>query len=185
MQYLRIITISIILITGLSTQSALAADYSDGMLAYSAGDYDGAYKIWTDLANDGNVRAQFNVAYMYEFGIVAKPNYDKAIEWYRKAALQGYARAQNFLGWMYEMGKGVSRNRAEALKWLEMAAEQGNEDAVADFKLVLRRYQRDLDKQYKQVMLETLEAELEDAANRYESNDKPSKVLLEASAHTG
>lgn len=185
MQYLRIFFITLAFTVGFGIQSAAAQEYSDGMLAYSSGDYDNAYQIWSQLANEGNVRAQFNVAYMYEFGIVSKPDYDKAIEWYRKAALQGYARAQNFLGWMYEMGKGVSRDRAEALKWLEMAADQGNEDAVADYKLVMKRYQRDQDKQFKATFMEFLQAELENAQNRYETNTQPAKVLLEASSHTG
>lgn len=182
----RKILLMFLVIIGFSINTALAADadYGDGMLAYSSGDYDKAFDIWQDLAAEGHVRAQFNVAYMFEFGIVSKPDYSEAIKWYRKAANQGYARAQNFLGWMYEMGKGVDRNRDEAMKWLKKAADQGNEDAIADYKLVLKRHNRDLEKEFKSDMLQTLIQEIEQSEGRYDSNAKPT-VLLEASNSTG
>lgn len=170
---------------GASSGPVLAIDYSDGMLAYSSGDYNAAFKIWNELASTGHMRAQFNVAYMYEFGIVSKPDYQEAIKWYKKAAVQGYARAQNFLGWMYEMGKGVDRNRTEAMKWLELAANQGNEDAVADYKLVLKRYLRDMDQQYQEKLFDTLVDELQGAHERYNTKPFPTNVLQEASNYTG
>ncbi len=184
MRFLTASFISLVLI-GFSVNPVAAADYSDGMLAYSSGDYDGAFKIWNELATSGHMRAQFNVAYMYEFGIVSKPDYHEAIKWYKKAASQGYARAQNFLGWMYEMGKGVDRDRVEAMKWLELAANQGNEDAVADFKLVLKRHLRDMDKQFQDKLYDVLVQELQQASDRYDANPFPVQVLQEASNYTG
>lgn len=184
MRFIRVSLFTFVLI-GFGVNPLVAAEYSDGMLAYSSGDYNGAFAIWNDLATSGHMRAQFNVAYMYEFGIVSKPDYQEAIKWYKKAAVQGYARAQNFLGWMYEMGKGVDRDRVEAMKWLELAAAQGNDDAVADFKLVLKRYQRDLDKQFQDKLFDVLLHELKQASARYDANSLPVQVLQEASNYTG
>ena len=160
--------------------------YDDGMIAYTAGQYDVALETWKDIANSGHSRAQFNLAYMYEFGIAVTTNNEEAVRWYQLSAEQGYARAQNFLGWMYEMGKGVPQNRTEALKWLRKAADQGSEDALSDFRLVSKREQRMQEKHYKQALLEALNHQLEAAQQRYEQfkNEKPNPLReLEASNH--
>ncbi len=165
--------------------TAYADAYDDGMVAYTTGRYDDALAIWTGLANDGHARAQFNLAYMYEFGIAVSPDAEGAVKWYRKAAEQGYARAQNFLGWMYEMGKGVSHNRDEALKWLRLAADQGSEDAQADYRLVANRKKRQDENVFKEEMLDTLRVEMDRAQKRLEDLKKtPAKPReIEASNH--
>lgn len=166
--------------------AAHADPYDDGMLAYTAGRYDDALTIWTSLANDGNARAQFNLAYMYEFGISVPASPEAAVKWYRHSAEQGYARAQNFLGWMYEMGKGITHDRSEALKWLRLAADQGSEDAQADFRLVSNRQKRQDELVFKEAMLETLQIEMERAQERYDQLRQIPPVTreIEASNHT-
>jgi TPR repeat protein len=175
-----------LLLLNLSPSAARADRYDDGMLAYTAGQYDIALENWKALADSGHSRAQFNLAYMYEFGIAVPANSEEAVKWYLRSAEQGYARAQNFLGWMYEMGKGVAQNRTEALKWLRLAADQGSDDAMADFRLVNKRQQRALDLNYKQELLDALSAQLEAAQQRYEQlkSDTPHPARnLEASNH--
>jgi TPR repeat protein len=151
---------------------------SDASSAYSDGDYKKALKIWQQLADEGHLQSQFNIAYMHEFGIEVKPDYKEAVKWYTKAANKGYARAQNFLGWMYETGKGVKRDRATALKWLKLAADQGNEDAIADHRLVEKRYQRFQDREYKQALYEVLKEELLRSEDRYYKSKLP--IYLDA-----
>ncbi len=165
---------------------AHADAYDDGMLAYTSGRYADALTIWTSLAQDGNARAQFNLAYMYEFGISVPAKPEDAVKWYRQSAEQGYARAQNFLGWMYEMGKGVEHNRAEALKWLRLAADQGSEDAQADFRLVSNRQKRQDETAFKESMLDTLQGEMKRAQERYNQliQNPPVSQEFEASNHT-
>lgn len=175
-----------LLLLNLGPPEARADRYDDGMLAYTAGQYDIALDAWKDIANSGHSRAQFNLAYMYEFGIAVPVNSEEAVKWYSRSAEQGYARAQNFLGWMYEMGKGVKQNRSEALKWLRKAADQGSEDAMADFRLVSKREQRAQDLRYKQALLEALNHQLEAAQQRYEQfkTETPNPMRdLEASNH--
>lgn len=163
-----------------------ADEYDQGMAAYTAGRYDEALTLWTGLAADGHSRAQFNLAYMFEFGISVPSDLPTAVHWYRQAAEQGYARAQNFLGWMYEMGKGVEHNRDEALKWLRLAADQGSEDAQADYRLVSNRKKRQDEVQFKQDLLDALKVEMERAGDRYEEQPRtpPAEKDLEASNHT-
>lgn len=174
------------LLLGLTSFEAHADRYDDGMLAYTAGQYDVALNTWKDIADNGHSRAQFNLAYMYEFGIAVPANSEQAVKWYQRSAEQGYARAQNFLGWMYEMGKGVRQDRTEALKWLRKAADQGSDDAMADFRLINKRQQRTLDTRYKEELLEALNSQMEAAQQRYEQlkSDLPQTTQeLEASNH--
>jgi TPR repeat protein len=166
--------------------SAHADAYDDGMLAYTSGRYEDALSIWTGLASDGNARAQFNLAYMYEFGISVDADPEHAVKWYRLAAEQGYARAQNFLGWMYEMGKGVAHDRAEALKWLRLAADQGSDDAQADYRLVANRKKRQDETVFKEQMFDALRVEMERAQERHDQIRQlpPAPREIEASNHT-
>ncbi|MBI3777221.1 MAG: sel1 repeat family protein [Gammaproteobacteria bacterium] len=180
------LAVSAFIVLNLAPLNAQADRYDDGMLAYTAGQYDVALDTWKAMADSGHSRAQFNLAYMYEFGIAVPANSEEAVKWYTLSAQQGYARAQNFLGWMYEMGKGVAQNRTEALKWLRKAADQGSDDALADFRLVSKRQQRTQESHYKQELLEALNAQLEAAQQRYEQlkNEHPNPVReLEASNH--
>ena len=152
-----------------------ADTFDDASTAYSNGNYKQAMKIWHKLAENGHLQAQFNIAYMYEFGIELKPDYKKAIEWYQKAANNGYARAQNFLGWMYETGKGVERNRDTALIWLKKAANQGSKDAIADHQLVYKRKQRNEAREYKQAMFEALKQQMLNSEARYNNSKAPTR----------
>lgn len=174
------------LLLGLAPLSAQADRYDDGMLAYTAGQYDVALDTWKAMADSGHSRAQFNLAYMYEFGIAVTANSQEAVKWYQRSAEQGYARAQNFLGWMYEMGKGVPQDRTEALKWLRKAADQGSDDAIADYRLINKRQQRVLANHYQQELLDALNSQMEAAQQRYEQlkHDMPRPTgELEASNH--
>lgn len=80
-------------------------------------------------AENGNPKAQNNLALMYSQGQGVAQSYPEAMKWYRKAAEQGLATAQNSLGVMYGNGQGVAPNYNEAKKWFRLAADQGNVDA--------------------------------------------------------
>ena len=84
-------------------------------------------------ADEGYVRAQYNLALMYDTGQGVPEDNLEAVRWYRKAADQGNVRAQNNLGVMYDAGEGVPEDNAEAVRWYRMAAEQG--DASAQYNL--------------------------------------------------
>ena len=45
-----------------------AARYRDGLTAFEAGDYDGAYVFWKPLAENGYAVAQYSLAKLYERG---------------------------------------------------------------------------------------------------------------------
>jgi TPR repeat protein len=88
-----------------------------------------AFSELRQQAEDGNPKAQNNLALMYLYGKGVNQNYPEAMKWYRKAADQGFAAAQNALGTMYGNGQGAAQNYTEARRWFQMAADQGDADA--------------------------------------------------------
>lgn len=103
-----------------------AGTYDDGVSAFNSKDFKTAYKILSEEANKGNMRAQFWVGYMYVTAQGVPKDYKEAAKWYRLAADQGYAPAQRNLGGFYYYGDGVERDYKEAIKWNQLAAEQGD-----------------------------------------------------------
>jgi TPR repeat protein len=102
---------------------------------YKNGQYEQAFPVCRKAAEQGNAKAQFNLAVMYDSGKGIRQDYAKAVKWYRKAAEQGNAKAQFNLAVMYQNGKGVWQDYAKAVKWYRKAAEQGN--AKAQFNLAV------------------------------------------------
>ena len=74
------------------------ADYQAGMDANNRGDYATALREWQPLAEQGDARAQFDLALLYENGDGVPRDYAKARQWYEKSAAQGGAKAQFYLG---------------------------------------------------------------------------------------
>ena len=68
-----------------------AQDLNKGMEAYKSGDYVTALKEWRPLADQGNAAAQYNLAFIYNYG-----NSDgggtqddaEAVKWFRKSLIR-------------------------------------------------------------------------------------------------
>ena len=82
-----------------------------------------------EMAEKGEVEAQFHLGLKYEFGLGVTEDDAEAVKWYRKAAEQGDSNAQYNLGVMYDNGEVVPENYVEAYKWANLAAAQGHEAA--------------------------------------------------------
>jgi hypothetical protein len=76
-------------------------------------------------AEQGEAKAQAELADRYLMGRGATKNPEEAAKWYRKAAEQGLPDAQSALGALYASGFGVSKDPIEAVKWYRLAATQG------------------------------------------------------------
>jgi TPR repeat protein len=109
---------------------ASAADFKAGLDAYKNGDFAGAAREWTPLAEAGDAHAQYNMGLLYAAGKGVPQDYNQAVEWYRKAAEQGVPAAEYNLGVIYANGQGVPVNPPEAAKWFLKAAQQGIPNAV-------------------------------------------------------
>lgn len=111
--------------------------FEQGIAAYTQGDYHTAFELWKPLAEQGDAKAQYNLAKMYDQGKGVKQDYQQAAKWSQKAAEQGYAEAQFILGTMYYQGEGVKRNHKQAKIWFGKACDNRNQSAC-DFLKKLR-----------------------------------------------
>ncbi len=92
---------------------------------YFQKEYEEAVKWYRKSAEQGNAKAQNNLANMYCSGRRVKRDYEEAVKWYRESAKQGNAEAQNNFANMYYYGRGVKRDYGEAVKWYRESAKQG------------------------------------------------------------
>jgi len=88
-----------------------------------------ATRWYLKAADQGETRAQTELAGMYETGFGVEQEDVEAARWYGKAGDRGDRSAQFVLGGIYEKGKGVPQDYAEAVRWYRLAADQGDADA--------------------------------------------------------
>lgn len=103
--------------------------------AYNIGNYKKTISLITNLAADGNPRAQVMLGRCYENGLGVKQDLAVAAQWFQLAAEQNYSEAQVLLAYAYEVGAGVPKNPQEVMNLMTRAAEAGN--AEAQFNLAL------------------------------------------------
>lgn len=92
-------------------------------------DLDEVQRLWTDLASQGHLKAQLQLASVYLKGSIFKKNDEEEFYWFEKLAHQGIPFAQGYLGCLYRAGTGVKQSDTEAFRWYEKAAQQ-NEDTA-------------------------------------------------------
>lgn len=80
-----------------------------------------------DLAQSGDVDAQYELAECYYEGYGIDQDFEEAYYWFAKAANQGDADAQYSLGWMCIKGEYVDKDIEKAVEWYTLAGEQGQD----------------------------------------------------------
>jgi len=110
----------------LSILNSAFANYIDGQREYASGNYEAAVLEWTQVAEDGHERAQYNLAWMHANGKGTPQDFVVAIEWYKKSAEQGNVNAQYNLANLYLRGQGAAQDDKLAFSWFMKAAEQGD-----------------------------------------------------------
>ena len=106
-----------------------AQDFQKGYEATRRGDFATALREWRPLAERGDVRAQINLAHLYDNGLGVRRDFAEAAKWFRAAAEQGEVQAQYNLGSLYQQGWGVRRDYVQAHLWFSLASALG--DGVA------------------------------------------------------
>ncbi len=89
-----------------------------------------AHRYYLMGATQGNIKAQFNLASMYEAGRGCSVDMRQAYLWYEKAAEQGEWEAQYNLGLFLIDGKGCDVDTTLAHMWFSVAATDGNAEAI-------------------------------------------------------
>ncbi len=102
---------------------------AQGLALFDDGDFAGARRTLTELANKGDANAQQVLGIMYENGQGVTANLQQALKWYRLAASSDNASAQYHLGRLYATGSGVARSEEQALKWYQLAAHNNQPNA--------------------------------------------------------
>jgi len=90
-------------------------------------------------AEQGDMVAQSNLAFMYAKGINTDRDDEEAARWYHMAAEQGHLNSQFNLGVIYAKGRGVEQDYSQAFKWYLKAAEQGDLNAQATVAMMYRK----------------------------------------------
>jgi len=88
-------------------------------------DYDQAYYWFNKSAEQGNAKAQFNLATMYFKGLGIDIDNKSALKWYTKSAEQGEPYAQFNLGFMHLNGLSAPKDTKQAIEYFTQSAKSG------------------------------------------------------------
>ena len=114
--------------------------FTRGWHAFEDGHYSHALALWLPLAEQGDMHAQSNLGFMYEYGQGTARDEQQAAYWYRQSARNGLAVAQFNLALMYASGGGIQKDPLRAAYWFRQAAEQGLADAQYQLSEHLQQY---------------------------------------------
>lgn len=103
--------------------------FDEGLQALLDGNYAEAYCRWKPIAAQGDVDAQYNLAWLYANGNGMTVDVGKALYWWEKAAETGHADAEFAMGLAYTTGEGIKRDMQAAIAWFIKAAQHGSDDA--------------------------------------------------------
>lgn len=104
--------------------------FSAGLAEIAAADADVYLAGLEATAQQGDPRAQTQLATRYEYAEGVAKDLRKARDLFCMAAKQGDAEAQFQLGWMYANGRGVAHDDGVAAALFEMAASKGHQHAA-------------------------------------------------------
>ena len=95
-------------------------------------DYQAAFDLYKQAAEQGVIQAQFVVGDMYKSGLGTVQDETLAVFWFQKAAEKGHAFARFELAEALRYGRGVNQDKKEALKWYRKLANSGPEGLVTE-----------------------------------------------------
>lgn len=102
------------------------SDRADPVDLFDNGDYVQAFKIFSDLAQRGDISACNYLGTHYYLGLGVERDFKQAVRWFEAAALAEDPQGQRNLGVMYLRGLGVEKDYQQAYGWLYLAYEGGN-----------------------------------------------------------
>ena len=114
---LIIYTISVFFLLNLfsyADENKIMSEYYSGQLSFTEGDYENAYKTWLPLAEQGFVKAQSDLAYLYSKGLGVERDISKSNFWLESAAKSDDLQAKYNLAAHYTRGSGVEENIIKA-----------------------------------------------------------------------
>ena len=120
---------AVLCVSAVAAPKASAGDFFDAYEAFQRGDYEEARAIWSTLAYDGDVDAQFNLGALYENGLGVDKDAETAARWYRASALRRVDLARLALARLQRTGALEPEPDEDQIKLLETAARRGLAEA--------------------------------------------------------
>lgn len=146
---------------------------NDGADAYSEGDYDTAFELYTKSADMGNITAFSNLGYCYYYGRGTEVDKEKAKECWEKAAMSGDICATYKLGDMYRNGDlPENMERAKAMYKTAFKLAQNDMDIYSYPDAALRVMKYCSEDFEKEELLEISNMAIEAMKLRVEDGDK-------------
>lgn len=96
---------------------------------YQNGELEQAFKLYINLAEEGNAIAQSKIGRMYDDGTGIEEDLSKAAFWYEQAAMQGNGNSQFNLAGLYLYGECVTKSWEKAYYWYRELAKNGDQEA--------------------------------------------------------
>lgn len=112
----------ILMLLALPLELLAASTWEDGLEMYKQGNKVNAIKIWTKLAEKGDVTSQLTLGKGYIKGSFGEKNKEESFVWFSKAAELGDKEAQYFLAILQIE---LKNNYSEAKKLLKKSSNQG------------------------------------------------------------
>ncbi|MBN9286742.1 MAG: hypothetical protein BGO43_02360 [Gammaproteobacteria bacterium 39-13] len=99
-------------------------------------DYEKAFHIFSDLADQGNALAEFKLGQMYYYGQGVEKNLPIAKKWFLKSARLGVKDAKNWVAILFRDGMENRENQADDLdqedlnQWINYSADNGEPEGL-------------------------------------------------------
>ncbi len=100
--------------------------FIEGEEAFKKQQYSQAFSEFLPLANEGDYRAQYYIAYLYLNGLGTPRDVKISLRYLRRSLEHNYDSAQALMGYLYSEGIGLRQNKKKALEMYEAAAAQNN-----------------------------------------------------------
>ncbi|MBV8658794.1 MAG: sel1 repeat family protein [Burkholderiales bacterium] len=101
------------------------ADYEAGQKAAINHNWPKAVEEYTASAQDGDVRAEYQLGLLYLHGVGVPRDDQKSQEWLGKATARGSVDAEKALASIYYSGRGAKRSYPKAFQYYKLCATQG------------------------------------------------------------
>ncbi len=103
--------------------------FVEGEDAFKKQQYSQAFSEFLPLANEGDYRAQYYIAYLYLNGLGTPRDVKISLKYLNDSLEHNYDPAQALMGYMYSEGIGVRKDKQKALELYQTASAQNNVSA--------------------------------------------------------
>ncbi len=111
------------------------AGFVEGQEAFMRERYTEAMQQLRPLADNGDYRSQYYVAFMYIYGYGVARNEQMGLDYLKKSLEQNHDAAQALMGFLYNQGIAVPVDHKKAVTYYQKAADQGNTSALLNLGL--------------------------------------------------